>query len=148
MAAPTWISLATLTTAVVGLGVVVWQLREQRRAMQVELGNLYIQRFWAIDDDLLLEPKGTKLHDLHRHRYLRPFEDEFDVATLDFLDERQWDVWHSVLDDRHGLELVETDLAVCNPAGDQFRRLRRCVRQRTQDRPQHDVSECQGTNLP
>ena len=109
--------------------------------------SLYIQRFWAIDDDLLLAPKGTKMHDQHRHRYLRLFEDEFDVAALHFLDERQWAAWHSVLDDPHALELVEADLAVCDPVGDQFRRLRRCVQQRAQHSRRHAVSECQGTNL-
>ncbi len=147
MDAATWIGLATLTTAVVGLSLVVWQLRDQRRAMRVELGNLYIQRFWTIDDDRLLEPKGTKLHNQHRHRYLRLFEDEFDVAALDFLDKRQWNAWHSVLNDPHELELVKADLADCNAAGDQFHRLRRCIQQRTQHSPQHDVRECHGTNL-
>lgn len=146
MDAATWIGLATLTAAVVGLTLVVRQLREQRRAMRVELGNLYIQRFWQIDDDLLLEPKGTKRHNQHRHRYLRLFEDEFDVAALDFLDERQWDVWHSVLDDPNALSLVESDLTLCSPAGDNFVRLRRCIQQRVQDGRRHGVGECQGTS--
>ena len=85
----TWIGLGTLVAAVVGLSLVAWQLREQRRGMRAEFGNLYIERYWQIDDDLLLEPKGSERHRQHRHRYLRLFEDEFDGAYLDFLDPRQ-----------------------------------------------------------
>ncbi len=72
----TWIGLGTLVTAVVGLSLVAWQLREQRRGMRAEFGNLYIERYWQIDDHLLLEPKGSERHRQHRHRYLRLFEDE------------------------------------------------------------------------
>jgi len=71
--------------------------------MRAEFGNLYIERYWQIDDDLLLEPKGSERHRQHRHRYLRLFEDEFDVAYLDFLDPQQWEAWHSVLDDPRAL---------------------------------------------
>jgi hypothetical protein len=44
---------------------VAWQLREQRRGMHAEFGNLYIVRYWQIDDDLLLEPKGSERHRQH-----------------------------------------------------------------------------------
>lgn len=54
----TWIGLGTLLTAIVGLSLVGWQLHEQRRTMRAEFGNLYIQRYWDIDDALLLEAKG------------------------------------------------------------------------------------------
>ena len=52
--------------------------------MQAEFGNLYIQRYWNIDDDLLLALKGSEKHRRHGRRYLRLFEDEFDVASLGF----------------------------------------------------------------
>jgi hypothetical protein len=142
----TWIGLGTLVTAIVGLSLVGWQLREQRRAMRAEFGNLYIQRYWDIDDALLLEAKGSDLHKQHRHRYLRLFEDEFDVATLGFLDRRQWSVWHSVLDDPRVLVRVQEDLHVCNPAEDQFRRLRTCIRQRDREGVAHDAANCSGTS--
>ncbi len=61
-----WIGLGTLVTAVVGLSLVAWQLREQRRGMRAEFGNVYIERYWQIDDDLLLEPKGSERHRQHR----------------------------------------------------------------------------------
>lgn len=100
MDSATWIGLGTLVTAVVGLSLVAWQLRDQRRAMRAEFGNFYIQRYWAIDDAMLLEPKGTDDHRRQRHRYLRLFEDEFDVASLGFLDDEQWAVWHGVASGR------------------------------------------------
>lgn len=142
-----WIGLGTLVTAVVGLSLVAWQLREQRRAMRAAFGNLYIQRYWEIDDDLLMEPKGSERHKQHRHRYLRLFEDEFDVASLGFLEREQWRAWHSVLNDTNTLDLVKEDLRVCNPANDQFEQLRRCIEQRDRDGGAHDVSQCAaGTN--
>src|SRR5689334_21243876 len=108
-----WVGLGTLAVAMVGLALVVWQLREQRRGMRAEFGNLYVQRYWEIDDDLLLETKGSDRHRQHRHRYLRRFEDEYDVAALGFLDARQWQAWHGVLDADSSRERVKDDLEVC-----------------------------------
>src|SRR3954468_16244014 len=107
MDSATWVGLGTMVIAIVGLSLVGWQLREQRRAMRAEFGNLYIQRYWQIDDDLLLEAKGSDRHKQHRHRYLRLFEDEFDVALLGFLDGEQWRAWHSVLDNPAALVRVQ-----------------------------------------
>src|SRR4051794_35312043 len=140
----TWIGLGTLVTAVVGLSLVGWQLHEQRIAMQAEFGNLYIQRYWDIDDDLLLALKGSKEHKRHRHRYLRLFEDEFDVASLGFLDAKQWRAWHSLLDNAKHLTRVVEDLAVANPEGDEFLRLRACIRQRRTTHPTHEPKHCHG----
>jgi len=140
----TWIGLGTLVAAVVGLSLVGWQLREQRIAMQAEFGNLYIQRYWNIDDDLLLTLKGSEEHRRHRHRYLRLFEDEFDVASLGFLNRQQWRAWHSVLDGQKALDRVKDDLAVCNPDEDEFERLRACIRQREREDAIHGVANCLG----
>lgn len=145
MNSATWIGLGTLVTAIVGLGLVVWQLRQQRRTMRAEFGNLYIERYWQIDDDLLLERKGSKRHRQHRHRYLRLFEDEFDVAKLGFLDLKQWRAWHGVLNDTGARELVRDDLQVCDPKGDSFRRLRACIAQHERDGVGHDVRRCAGS---
>lgn len=138
----TWIGLGTLVTAIVGLSLVGWQLGEQRRSMRAEFGNLYVQRYWEIDDDLLLENKGSDRHKQHRHRYVRLFEDEFDAASLGFLDRQQWSVWHSVLDDTSSMVRVQGDLEVCDPDQHQFRRLRACIEQREREGATHDVSMC------
>ena len=140
----TWIALGTLVVAIGGLSLVVWQLREQRRGMRAEFGNLYVQRYWQIDDDLLLEPKGTDIHRRHRHRYLRLFEDEFDVAELGFLDSKQWEAWHGLLADPKALEQVKDDLATCNPTGDAFTRLRACIAQRENGGGAHKIANCRG----
>lgn len=144
MSDATWIGIGTLVTAIVGLSLVGWQIREQRRALRAEFGNLYIERYWQIDDDLLIERKGSKKHRQHRHRYLRLFEDEFDVAHLGFLDAEQWQAWHSMLNDSKVLCRVKDDLRVCNPEGDEFRRLRACVKQREQGQRSHTVAKCMG----
>jgi hypothetical protein len=112
--------------------------------MQAEFDNLYIQRYWSIDDDLLLALKGSEEHRRHRHRYLRLFEDEFDVASLGFLNTQQWRAWHSVLDGQKALSRVKDDLTVCNPAEDEFERLRACIRQREREAKVHDVANCLG----
>lgn len=145
MSVADWLGVGTLTVAAVGLCFVVFQLSEQRRAMRAQFGNLYIERFWQIDDALLLETKGTELHRRHRHRYLRLFEDEFDVARLGFLDERQWAVWHSVLDEPEALSLVKKDLELCAPDEEKFQRLRACIVQRDDVGKRHDIANCEGT---
>lgn len=146
MDSATWIGLGTLVTAIVGLSLVAWQLREQRSAMRAEFGNMYIEHYWQIDDNLLFEPKGSDRHRQHRHRYLRLFEDEFDVANLGFLDVPQWRAWHGVLDDAPALDLVKDDLRVCDPEAAAFRRLRACIAQRDRDSRGHDASNCAGSD--
>lgn len=145
MDAGNWLGFGTLVTAIVGLGLVLFQLSDQRRAMRAQFGNMYIERYWQIDDSLLLETKDTDEHRRHRHRYLRLFEDEFDVARLGFLDERQWAVWHSVLDDGKSLSLVQEDLALCDPKREAFQRLRSCIAQREGSGDRHDIADCAGT---
>lgn len=142
MDASTWFGLGTLITAVVGLGLVTRQLSEQRRTMKAALGNLYIQRFWDISDAMLYEEKGTKRHTQSRRRYLQLFEDEFEVARLDFLDKREWHVWHAVLDEDRLRERVQDDLTVCDPEGQEFELLRACLAQRDLYKQSHPASRC------
>lgn len=144
MEASSWIGIGTLVVAVVGLGFISRQLQEQRRAQRAEFGNLYIQRYWAIDDDLLMEAKVSPRHKQHRHRYLRLFEDEFDVARLGFLDLRQWGAWHALLDDPGMTSRVTGDLDACDPTADQFLRIRACIDQRNRDQGPHTWQSCNG----
>ncbi|WP_193605246.1 hypothetical protein [Nocardioides dongkuii] len=148
MNAATAVGIGTLATAIAGLSLVGWQLHEQRRAMRAEFGNLYIGRYWQIDDALLFEAKGSARHNQHRHRYLRLFEDEFDVASLGFLERRQWCAWHSVLDDAPALSRVKSDLAESAPDDTSFQRLRACIAQRDREARPHDVADCDGHPSP
>lgn len=113
--------------------------------MRADFGNVYIERYWQIDDDLLLEPKGTEAHQRHRHRYLRLYEDEFDAASLGFLERRQWQVWHATLDDPAALNQIGADLDACDPDQERFARIRACIQQRADEQSAHLTRRCRGT---
>ncbi|KQP78861.1 hypothetical protein ASF37_10185 [Aeromicrobium sp. Leaf289] len=142
-----WLSLGTLVTLAIGLGVLAWHARGQRRMRRAEYGNVYIQRHWQIEDDVLVADEGSPQHQMHLQRYLRLLEDEFDAATLRFLDLPQWAVWHGVLDDDRARQRVTEALHACDPAAGEFRRLKRCLAQRERDRARHDISRCKATQV-
>lgn len=134
--------IVTALAATVGLFFAGWQLREQTRQKRLNLGQFYIERYWSIDDQLLLATKGASDHRQHRHRYLRLFEDEFDAARLKWLDAEQWTVWHAYLDNPQQAELVADDLAICDPEGQNFVLLRTCLHQRANDGRPHRSKTC------
>lgn len=142
-----WLSLGTLLALIIGLGLLAWQARGQKRALRAEYGNVYIQRYWQIEDDLLVTDEASPQHRIHLQRYLRLFEDEFDAATLRFLDLPQWAVWHGVLDDDRARQRVTETLQACDPAAGEFRRLKSCLAQRDRDGTRHDISRCKGTQV-
>jgi hypothetical protein len=53
------VSAATLIVAIVGLAYAGRELKLQTRQEPLQLGNLYIERYWQIDDDLLITRKGN-----------------------------------------------------------------------------------------
>jgi hypothetical protein len=92
-----WATAAGAVIAAVGLLLTARQLKIQNRQHRLELGTVYINRFWAVDDELTMtdpasEPERYKRL---RVRYLKLCEDEFDAARLGWLDPQQWAVWHS-----------------------------------------------------
>ena len=118
-------------------------LTQSRKQQRLELGNLYIQRFWQIDDDLLRFAKGTAEHRQARHRYLRLCEDEFDAAAHDWLDQRQWAVWHGWLAAETQRPVLRDDLQTCDPDSSRFERIRKCL-----SRPNgHPWPECEGVTI-
>lgn len=123
----TGIDMATLLVAVVG---VVWglvELTQSRRQQRLELGNLYIQRFWQIDDDLLRFSKGSADHRQARHRYLRLCEDEFEAAANNWLDQQQSAVWHGWIATESQRVLLIDDLQTCDPESTRFEHIRSCL---------------------
>lgn len=134
--------IVTALATTVGLVFAGWQLREQTRQKRLNLGQFYIERYWAIDDKLLLATKGSPDHKQHRHRYLRLFEDEFDAARLRWLDAGQWSVWHAYLDDPRQADLIAADLELCDPDEENFALLRSCLRQRRDDGGPHSSKMC------
>lgn len=93
------VELCTLAIAVVGVGFGLWQLGQATKHRKLELGSLYIQRFWQIDDDLLRSATGSSEHNQARHRYVRLCEDEFEAARRGWLELGQWRAWHEWLTD-------------------------------------------------
>ncbi|MGJ6980685.1 hypothetical protein ACSDQ9_09185 [Aestuariimicrobium soli] len=134
------IELATLMVAVVGVVGGLIGLQAANRQRRLDLGNLYLQRYWEIDDDLLRLTKGSPEHNQARHRYLRLCEDEFEAAARSWLDPGQWHAWHSWLVTPASRELVRLDLEQCDPERRRFAFLLRCL----DSHPGHEWRECGG----
>lgn len=110
----------------------------------LELGNLYIKRYWEIDDDLLILPKGSPEHTRARYRYLRLSEDEFEAASRRWLDKKQWVVWHEWLTQPKAQDKLREDLSRCSSDPADFDRLQRCLRSGVN----HSWSSCQARRPP
>lgn len=138
-------SIATLLAvgvAAVGVVFTLRQVKHQTRQQKLELGNLYLTRYWQIDDNLLLSEKGTDDHARHRHRYLRLCEDEYEAARRDWLDSGQWEAWHEWLVSDRTIGLLEADLELCDPQGTRFSSIRRCIEQVGRDGKTHAAGSC------
>lgn len=132
------IQLGTLLVAAVGVTLGVPQLRQGNRQQLLELGSLYIQRYWQIDDDLLRLPKGSPEHTHARHRYLRLCEDEIEAARNGWLDQKQWRVWHSWLARKGAQDQLRLDLEACDRDSSGFEHVRRCLA----SGPDHEWTHC------
>ena len=146
-----WAAVATIAAsavAVAGLVTIFLQLRTQSQQRRLELGNFYINRYWQLDDDLLLTDKNDKAHQRHRHRYLRLTEDEFDAARVGWLDGEQWSVWHAVFVAKSGWESLKADLAAVAADGSGFESIRACTKQREDDGVSHDTHSCAARLIP
>jgi hypothetical protein len=106
--------------AAIGVPVLLVQMRVQLKQRKLELGNFYIQRYWEIDDAMLLETKGTDSHRRERHRYLRLSEDDYVAASNRWLDPMHWEIWHEWLTSPEGASNLEADLAACDPGRERF----------------------------
>jgi hypothetical protein len=137
------LGFGTLVVAVVGVVGGLLALRQGNRQQMLELGNLYIQRYWTIDDDLLRLRKGTPEHKQARHRYLRLCEDEYEGARRDWFDGSQWTTWHEWLTAPNTREIVADDLKVCDPEETRFECLRACLK----SGPEHPWKQCAARTL-
>lgn len=92
-----WATAAGAVIAAIGLLLTARQLKIQNRQHRLELGGLYINRFWSVDDELTMADPASEPERYKRlkRRYLKLCEDEFDAARLGWLDPQQWAVWHS-----------------------------------------------------
>jgi hypothetical protein len=92
-----WATATGAVIAAVGLLLKARQLKIQNRQHRLEMGTLYIHRFWSVDDELTMTDPATEPEHYNRLRirYLKLCEDEFDAARLGWLDPQQWGVLHS-----------------------------------------------------
>lgn len=137
-----WLGIGTFLVALVGVVGGLIALRQGNRQRMLDLGSLYIQRYWAIDDALLQLPKGSPAHNQARHRYLRLCEDEFEAAHLGWLDRGQWEVWHEWLTAPGTVALITEDLKLCDPGIPRFVRLRACLSACLESGKTHSWKEC------
>lgn len=110
-----------------GVLVAVLGVRSSRKQRRVDTGNLYLQRYWKIDDALLISPKGSPEHLRHQHRYLRLSDDEFDAAEQQWIDQSQWIIWHSWLATDQTRRQLTADLSAIGATELDFQNLRLCV---------------------
>ena len=104
----------------------------QSRTRKFSLAQVYVQRYWQIDDDL--PPDGSLNHDsANVRRYLRLCEDEFDAARQGWIDVAVWRDWHdSILPRLRKLDLEHVR---------NFEQLKLCREQRQRD---HKATKCEG----
>lgn len=122
-----WIEAATFVVAFVGVVGGLYALRQANRQRRLDLGSLYLQRYWEIDDDLLQLDKGTLEHNHARHRYLRLCEDELEAAHRGWLERSQWEAWHDWVASVVAQPRLVADLEVCDQGHERFEYLRACL---------------------
>jgi hypothetical protein len=136
-------SVQTMSLVITALGVLIAafgvpalfvQMRLQLRQRKLELGNFYIQRYWEIDDAMLIVSKGTDSHRHQRNRYLGLCEDEYDAASYGWLDPMHWKIWHE--------STLEDDLAVRDPGAEGFPSVRACLVQVRTEGRSHSIERC------
>jgi hypothetical protein len=116
--------------AVVGLfftGFSVWLARDEIRDAYEQR---YVERYWQIADDQLRVKYGetdSNLAEMHRERYLRLCEDEFEAANLGNVSRRTWRVWHAAIE--QALEPKTLDRVTLEGADSaEYVMLRACIR--------------------
>jgi hypothetical protein len=112
--------IANLATAAAVL-IAAAGLFAQSRARKWGLAQVYIERYWAVDEFFLQE--GCLGPDsANALRYLRLCEDEFDAARQGWIDVAIWRAWHEGIQsevNERGLDFSKYDsLKRCMDQGD------------------------------
>lgn len=113
-----WVTIIGLPLAVVQL----WLGRlQERRTFEQQ----FVDRYWAIADAVLLDPEHAEVH---RRRYFRLTEDQFELMRLGQVSWSTWEVWH---------DGIRSGAADFDPAADGHHKwLGICVK--SGDHPGHD----------
>ena len=120
--------IANVATAVAVL-IAAGGLWAQTRARKFELALVYIQQYWKIEQDLLVEDHSSGETPSVR-RYLRLCEDEFDAARQGWIDVSIWRIWHDGM--RSQVRDLKLDVA-------DYAQLKRCI-----DQGAHEPTKCRG----
>lgn len=104
----------------------------QSRARKFGLAQVYITRYWEVDEFFLRDglPAPDSPDSPNARRYLRLCEDEFDVVRQGWIDVAIWRTWHGGI--RSQVELLGLDVS-------QYDHLKRCI-----DQHDHKPTNCDG----
>jgi hypothetical protein len=98
--------LANVATAV-GVLVAVYGILAQNRQRKLGLVQLYVQRYWELDDAIRLAEAADQSVSVHHERYLRLCEDEYEVTGLGWIPMSVWAIWHEGI--QNGVRGLGTD---------------------------------------
>lgn len=114
--AETWGTVADIVAAIltavtlVGVYLVLDQIKLQRKQMHRDLENLYVERYWTILDRLECAAPGSPEHRQAVRAYLSLCEDQCDMRQQDRVTDETWVVWgpsmHNVLGDSEYAETL------------------------------------------
>lgn len=120
--------IAGVATAVAVL-IAAAGLFAQSRARKFGLAQVYITRYWEVDEFFLRD--GLPAPDsANARRYLRLCEDEFDVVRQGWIDVGVWRTWHEGI--RSQVDRLRLDVS-------QYDHLARCINQHD-----HEATNCAG----
>lgn len=120
--------IAGVATAVAVL-IAAASLFAQSRARKFGLAQVYIKRYWEVDE-FLLHDRFPPPDSPNARRYLRLCEDEFDVVRQGWIDVAIWRTWHEGI--RSQVELLRLDVS-------EYDHLKRCM-----DDHDHTPTRCPG----
>lgn len=120
--------IAGMATAV-GVFVGAAGLFAQTRARKFGLAQVYIKRYWEVDE-LFVGDDRQRHESTYARRYLRLCEDEFDAARLGWVDIAVWRAWHEGIRSQVQREGFNVDKYV---------QLKRCIEQ-----SDHQATKCRG----
>lgn len=90
--------LAGIATAI-GVLLAAAGLFAQTHQRKFGIAQLYIERYWQVDEAFLAE-RRPHADSADARRYLRLCEDEYDVARLGWIDVGVWRIWHDGIRDQ------------------------------------------------
>jgi hypothetical protein len=116
--------VSEVAESITALGVFIGAagLWAQARQRKLALTQLYVQRFWQLDD-LMRDAHSDDIRDSgYWEAYLRLCEDEYEIAHLGWIELSVWEVWHAAIRDslvRSGTaKFTQKYLGECHSAPD------------------------------